>query len=60
MKHYMVKTEIVVLALYLFWGGAVQAQPVQGEQEQTLSPYFLVISDDANMDQLPSRNCPPR
>lgn len=56
MKHHMVKAGIVILALYSFWGGAVRAQPVQGEQDRTLSPYFLVISDDANVDQLPLKS----
>jgi Ca-activated chloride channel family protein len=43
----------LALALGMAWISEGRAQPLEVEEERTLSPYFLVQGDDPELDQLP-------
>jgi Ca-activated chloride channel family protein len=51
MKYRLIAASLVLL-IFLFLAGSVCAQP-ETSNDKTLSPYFMVKSDDPGIDQLP-------
>jgi len=56
MKCCTLRILFICTGLLMCLAAAVQAQPVQDEQDRTHSPYFLVVSDDTSADQLPLKS----
>ena len=51
MKNRLIAANLVLM-ISLFMAGSVRAQP-ETSNDKTLSPYFMVKSDDPSIDQLP-------
>ena len=56
MKCCTVTRVVVCMAMWLSMAATIQAYQGESDNDRTLSPYFLVISDDADTDQLPLKS----